>query len=54
MSREMLQAGFLRARLSEAQRDALRATLRVGVHEEVQVTSHAWGAKLLPTEQLLR
>eukprot|EP00434_Breviolum_minutum_P013360 symbB.v1.2.011772.t1/scaffold750.1/size323489/24 len=51
--REMQRLNRALARLSEAQRDALRATLRVGVHEEVQVTSHAWGAKLLPTEQLV-
>lgn len=28
--------------------DALRDLIRVGVHSDVQVTSHSWGAKLIP------
>ncbi|CAK9059377.1 unnamed protein product [Durusdinium trenchii] len=33
--------------LSEEQLDRLRGKLRIGLHEEVQVTSTAWGAKLV-------
>eukprot|EP00438_Fugacium_kawagutii_P004215 Skav215947 [mRNA] locus=scaffold226:762472:772476:+ [translate_table: standard] len=38
---------FQQTRLSELDKDRLRMALRIGLHEEVQVTATAWGAKLL-------
>jgi hypothetical protein len=36
---------------SESEINALRGTMRVGVHDDVQVTSHSWGSTLLPDDQ---
>ena len=41
----------LRSRLSSDDLEALRDTLRIGLHEEVQVTATAWGAKRLATDE---
>ena len=41
----------MRSRLSTADLEALRDALRIGLHEEVQVTASSWGAKRLATEE---
>eukprot|EP00435_Cladocopium_sp_Y103_P010994 s4208_g2.t2 len=41
------------SRLSDEDLESLRDTLRIGLHEEVQVTATAWGAKRLATEEQL-
>ena len=43
--RQLEHLNAMLAQLKEDELDMLREKLRVGVHADVQVTSHAWGAK---------
>ncbi|CAL1162495.1 unnamed protein product [Cladocopium goreaui] len=51
--RELQKLNRSLSRLSNEDLEALRDTLRIGLHEEVQVTATAWGAKRLATEEQL-